>query len=439
MSLCHPTDSSVPLNRLDELFLMLDDGEEPWNVHFEVRCRGRLEADRLAESISAAALRHPLARARLGEWRHSDRGYRWEIADALVEVPLEVVTCADGAELAAARERVLSQSPPLDAAPPFMMLLAHGPDGDSVVLNLHHAAGDGIAAARLMLSILRAYAGADDPAPSLDPLAVRDVSALAGATSLGDRLVRVQALAQHAARQWMGAARVAVDGGGDRPGYGVEVLALSSAETAAVRGRRTGDTTVNDVLLAALAVAVHRWNAGHGSAARRVTLSMPVNLRPPEWRFEVVGNFASYVTVSGSMADDLPCALECVGRQTRAIKRDGLAGLVVDLLAGYSMLTIASKRRLPDLIALTGDIVVDTASLSNLGTLADMGDDVEAVWFSPPGRMPLGAALGVATYDDRLHLALRYRHAQFDEPAAGAFLRLFHDVLLDEMRALPAR
>jgi NRPS condensation-like uncharacterized protein len=194
--------------------------------------------------------------------------------------------------------------------------------------------------------------------------------------------------------------------------------------------RRTDGTTVNDVLLAALAVTVRRWNGAHSSNARRVTLSMPVNLRPPEWRTEVVGNFASYVTISGTVADDFAAALECVGRQTREVKRDGLAGVVVDLLAGYSMLTIAAKRRLPQMIRMTGDAAVDTVSLSNLGTLAPMGDAVEAVWFSPPGRMPLGAALGVATYDDQLHLALRYRHTQFDAPAAHAFAQLYRGELL---------
>jgi NRPS condensation-like uncharacterized protein len=183
------------------------------------------------------------------------------------------------------------------------------------------------------------------------------------------------------------------------------------------------------VLLAALTVAVRRWNEEHGRAALRITVSMPVNLRPPEWRTEVVGNFASYVTVSGGTQDDFPGALEEIGQQTRAIKRDGLAGLVVDLLASYSMLTIAAKRRLPDMLVLSGNVAVDTVSLSNLGELAPLGDEVEAVSFSPPGRMPLGAALGVVTHDSRLHFALRYRLAQFDAPAARAFAELFRDVL----------
>jgi NRPS condensation-like uncharacterized protein len=96
---------------------------------------------------------------------------------------------------------------------------------------------------------------------------------------------------------------------------------------------------------------------------------------------------------------------------------------------------VAVKRRLPDLIPLTGNVVVDTASLSNLGVLDDfpsLGEEagaVEAVWFSPPNRMPLGASFGVATHDGRLYLTLRYRRAQFDRDAAGAFARLYRDVL----------
>jgi NRPS condensation-like uncharacterized protein len=389
-----------------------------------------LDGDRLAEAIGAAALRHPIARARLASWRNGDLAYRWEIADALVAVPLDIATCATDAELAGARERLLGRSPSLDAAPPFTVLLAHGPTADTLVLNLHHAAGDGMAAARLMRSILRAYAGEDDPVPPQDPLAVRDLRALAGPSSLADRLVRRRAMARHAARQWPPPTRLATDGGGRRIGYGVELLALTVDESADVRARRSRAATVNDVLLAALAIAIRRWNVAHGRASRRIALTMPVNLRPPEWRTEVVGNFASYVTVSGGVADDLPHTLALMGRQTRAIKRDGLAGVVVDQLAGNALLTVGTKRRLPALIPLTGDLVVDTASLSNLGELAPFGDDVEAVWFSPPGRMPLGAALGVLSHGGRLQFALRYRHPQFGAPAARAFLTRFRDVLL---------
>jgi NRPS condensation-like uncharacterized protein len=421
---------TVPLNRLDELFLGLDSEDEPWNVHFEVRVNERLDPDRLVGAVRTAAMRHPIARARLADWRYTDRGYRWEIDPKLRVAPLEVSESDDEETLAVARGRLVSRSPSLDSSPPFALLLAHGSEGDTVVLNAHHAAVDGVGAARLMRSIVRAYYGAEDPVPPLDPVAVRDVRALAGAASLSDGVVRMRAVGRAALTQWGPPSRMAPDGEAGGAGYGIELLTLSQEETAAVRALRSRDTTFNDVLLAALAVAVRRWNTDHDWTAGRVTMSMPVNLRPREWRTEVVGNFASYLTVSGGIGDNVASVLPDIGRQTRAIKRDGLAGLVIDMLEGPSHMTIAAKRRLPELIPMTGDVVVDTASLSNLGMLESFGDTVEGVWFSPPGRMPLGAALGAITHGGRLRVALRYRRAQFDAPAAGAFTQLFRDVLL---------
>jgi NRPS condensation-like uncharacterized protein len=429
---------SVPLNLLDEHFLNLDQEREPWGVHLEVHVGGRVEPERLSEAIRTAVDRHPIARARLASWHPSDRAYRWEIAEALDEVPLTVASCPEDTLLADARERLFAVSPSLQAAPPFAVVLAHGPVGDSILLNLHHAAGDGVSAVRLMRGILRAYAGEEDPVPALDPLAVRDVRALAGASSLEERLMRGHTLARHAARQVTPTTRVARDGGDHRHGYGFELLALSPEETRAVRAKQTAGATLNDVLLAALAVAIRRWNSAHGRWPGRIALTMPVNLRPAEWRDEIVGNFASYVTVSLGVCEhhDLARALEVTAERTQQIKQDGLAGVVVDLLVGPSLLPVSAKRRLQDLIPLTGNAVVDTASLSNLGaldgwpSLGDGAGTVEAVWFSPPGRMPLGAALGAVTVGGRLHVTMRYAHPQFGPAGARAFVEVYRGALL---------
>ena len=45
-----------------------------------------------------------------------------------------------------AREQVLNRTPSLTRPGPFSLLLAHTADGDVIVLNLHHAAGDGLSA-----------------------------------------------------------------------------------------------------------------------------------------------------------------------------------------------------------------------------------------------------------------------------------------------------
>jgi NRPS condensation-like uncharacterized protein len=425
------------LNLLDELYLSLDRRQEPWVVHIETRVTGRMDPDRLAAALAAAVERHPIARARLAESRSTDRHHSWEILDQLSEVPLRLATCEDDAALARARERHFAFTPSLDVAPPFAVLLAHVPDGDALLLNVNHAAADGVGALRLMRSILHAYAQEDDPAPPVDPLAVRDVAQLAGSASAAEGITRARALARHALRQAVPATRLARDGGDARPAYGFALVPFSVEETATVMDRRAPGTTVNDVLVAALAVAITRWNHQHGRPAGRVSISMPVNLRPSTWRTEVVANFASYVTVSLGAHEqrDLRQAVKATSQRTERIKRDGLSGTVVDLLAAPATLTVGAKRHLPDLIPLTGNAVVDTASLSNLGvvdrppSLGDAGS-VTSIWFSPPGRMPLGASFGMLTLQGRLHMTLRYRHAQFDDAAARTFASLYRDVLL---------
>src|SRR4051794_7776397 len=116
---------TTELNVLDQLYLHLDRDDEPWSVHLEVSVEGRLDADRIGEAVRQAARRHPIARARLAEWRGTDVRYRWEIADELDELPLQVVDSPTDAALAAAREALLGAAPPLDTEPPFTLLLAH--------------------------------------------------------------------------------------------------------------------------------------------------------------------------------------------------------------------------------------------------------------------------------------------------------------------------
>jgi NRPS condensation-like uncharacterized protein len=428
---------TAPLNILDELYLHLHREDEPYSVHLEVRVEGRLEARRLAEAVHEAAARHPVARARLADSRDTDVRYHWEIADELEDVPLEVVECGDEGALECERRRALGTAPDLSSAPPFTLTVAHMEGGDSLILNLHHAAGDGIGALRLMGSILRAYAGEEDPIPDVDPIEARDIGAVVSA-SLTDRISRGRALVEHLARFATPPARIAEDGGSqDPPPYAFELMRLTSEEVEGANALRRDGATLNDVLVGALGVAIRRWNEEHGEGGGRIAVMMPVNLRPKEWRFDVIANFASYVTVhlAEDEQEDVAGAIAATADRTRRIKEDGVAGLIVDLLQVPTALPTGIKRRLQELIPLTGNMVVDTAVLSNLGRLEGvphLGDEagaVRAVWFSPPGRMPLGASLGVATLDQEMFVTLRYRRAMFSPEAASEFAVLYRDVL----------
>jgi NRPS condensation-like uncharacterized protein len=426
------------LNVLDELYLHLDRDTEPWTVHLEIRVEGRIDASRLRTAVQAAAGRHPIARARLANRRPTDVRYQWEIADELDEIELAEVDCTDPADLSGARERLLSRTPSLERHGPFSLLLAHDHDGDVIALNLHHAAGDGLAALRLMGSIARGYGGEDDPLPPVDPLAVRDVGALSAAGSLKERIARGRAALEYLARGVSAPARLASDSDGDRPGYGFEQMKFEPDEVERIIERRVGGATVNDVLLGGLGLAIRRWNEQHEEQTGAVYLMMPINLRPPEWQYEVVGNFASYVSVRLASGDhaSLDKAVAAAADSTRRIKEGGIAGLIVDLFGAPTLLPTGLKRRMQDLIPLTGNLVVDTAVLSNLGrvdSVPHLGDagPVREVWFSPPGRMPLGASLGVVTLGGRMFVTLRYRHTLFSSDAAASFLATLGRALLE--------
>jgi NRPS condensation-like uncharacterized protein len=431
--------TTTALNILDELYLHLDREGEPWSVHVEIRVEGQVERARLEAAVHEAADHHPIARARLAPSRPTDLHYEWEIADQLGAVDLTEVDAGDGEELDRAREELLNRTPSLDQPGPFSLLLAHTDDGDVIVLNLHHAAGDGLSALRLLGSIARAYAGEDDPLPEVDPLAVRDVGALVAPGSARERLTRGRATLDYLARGVSSPTRISAQGANATPGYGFALLSFEPVEVQQLSALRTGGATVNDVLLGGLAVAVARWNEKHGDLSDAIYLMMPINLRPTGWRLDVVGNFASYVSVRIGAGDyaTLSDAIQAAAASTRQIKDGAIAGLIVDLFGAPTLLPTAVKRRMADLIPLTGNVVVDTAVLSNLGRLDSVphlgdGGPVRELWFSPPGRMPLGASLGAVSLNGRMFITLRYRHALFDAAGAAHFLAGFRRELLTQ-------
>lgn len=442
-----PSASTVraPFNAMDQLIFDLDGELDPWSVHLEVCVPGRLDPERLAGAASQATMRHPMMRARLARFRDYDRRCSWEIADEPAHVPLEVVNAGDDGAADAARGALLSRRVGLGAAPPLALVHVRGADGDRLIMNLNHVAADGMSALRIMTSIARAYAGADDPLPPVDPVEARRLRRLAGDRSPLGSIMRLVELAERSSvdRSHGRPARVAVDGGEPAAsGYGFHLLALSEEETAAVVAARIEPATVNDVLLAALAIAVRRFNDAHAVEARRISILMPVNLRPPAWSTEVVSNLVSYasISVAPGAQDELASAQRAVARRTRRVKERQGAGAMIDLLevAGASAVPIGIRQvAARGLASALVDRELDTVVLSNLGRLRaplDFGDAGRAgeLWFSPPASMPLGLATGAATIGDRLHLTIRYCRAQCDARAAASFAGIWRSVLLGD-------
>jgi len=429
----------VPFNVADEAVHLLDSDIEPWSIHLEVRFEGRLDDERLRMAVIAAVGRHPLARARKGPWQRRDHQHRWLIEPRAGADPLEVVDCPDDDSVAAVRAELQSHSVPLDQAPPLRLRLAHTSTGDVLMLNANHAATDGFGALRFLRSVGRAYADRPDPVPDLDLLGARNLTAGLAPSDLATRVRRQAAVLEKLRDLVTTPARLAPAGGTDRPGYGFHLESLSETETR-VLGQLDHPTTTDDVLLAALNLAVAGWNKERGRECRRVSVLAPANLRPRAWRDEMVGNFTLMARVSTSPRHRRTPAstLRTITTQTRRKRRTGMGTALLELLGASPLLPLWVKNRLSPLLAATGNRLVDTAILANLGQVEtlDFGEagPATALHFSAPGRMPCGLSIGAVTSDSRLHLAFRFRHPQFDDDAARRFAERF----LTDLRRLAA-
>lgn len=433
---------TAEFNHLESTFMNMDRRPDTWSVQVEVRVSGRIDEEKLRASIRYATDKHPIARARIKPYGEGSVRYFWDIPEQIDHLPLTVYTASKDAEVAEARSRLQSIQVPLSLSPGFMLYLVHHPKGDWLMINVNHTMGDGLSTFRIIQSIVRHYAGEPDPVPELDPLSVRDLKKLAGSKTITQRIERIKLLLDHLDKARQPPTRiqgrgVSVKNPDDLPGYGFELLAFSPKETKQFMARRVKPATVNDMLLAGLALTIREWNARNGGRTGRTAIMMPVNLRPEAWWYEVVTNFSSYVSVSipASEQTDFDATTQAVCEQTAEYKEAGAAGVLIDLLELPKLFPAVLKARLKELFPLFAPNLMETTILSNLGRLAaspTMGDagKITDLYFTPPAPMPAGVSVGAASMEDRMFLTLRYRLAHFDAKAAKEFGALYRETLL---------
>ncbi len=384
----------------------LDPRAGAWSVHVEARVAGALDETRL--------------RAALGTVLCNGGGPRREL--------LDVVECSDDDALAAARDALQSTPVAVTDDPPLHACLARHPDGDVVLLNLNNAAADGVAAMAVLHAIARAYRadGASDAA--LDFLAGNDLPVRPSppSASVAWRMLKrvVEWLRDRLARP----GRIASDGAVDRPGYGYHLVALPAAETLhAVAG--TGPGSERNVLMAALHLAIGDWNRQHGMPGWRIGVLEPANLRPPRWPQHMIGNFSVTARLSTNCRERRrpTSALGAINAQRARNKRTRTGVALIAGLQRAGLLSLWAKQSTVVLQPLTGNRLVDSAMLSDLGWMdaapsfgPDAGETTQ-LWFSAPARSPLSLCVGAVTAGGRLHLTFRYPHRLFGADAARRF------------------
>ena len=429
----------APFSVIDEAVHLLDTEAAPWSIQLEVRVAGSLNEGRLKSAITAALDRHPMAGARKAAARQTGREHHWELGRPLDLNPLKTLDCPDEASLQQARSELQSMSVPLAESPPFRARLARNPGGDYLMLNLSHAATDGVGALRLLRSIAREYAGRPDPTAPMDFLAARDLPGRLAAPGPSTRLRRYSALLDKSGDLISPPARLNPQEPTERAGYGFHLEKLSHEQSRRITETRSVGSG-EDVLIAALHLAIARWNQQHGAPCRRVGVLVPANLRPAKWRDETVGNFSlpARTFTNRRHRRDPASALEAIATQTARNKKCGMGTALIEVMRISRLLPLWVKQASVALLPLTGNRLVDTAVISNLGGRQkapsfgpDAGETTE-MWYSMPARMPLGLSVGAATVKGRLHLSFRYRHRMFGPGAA----RRFAAVYLEQLAAI---
>ncbi|HXP56072.1 MAG TPA: hypothetical protein VN847_14005 [Streptosporangiaceae bacterium] len=221
-----------------------------------------------------------------------------------------------------------------------------------------------------------------------------------------------------------------------RPGYGFMLITVPVPRPA-----RPGDgprPTVNDLLVAALCLAIDRWNAARGRASGQITMTIPVNGRAAGQRWQGDGNLSWLIRVATgpSHRADPDRLLRHVAAQTRAARDRGRTGGTdaMSRLLATGWAPVAVKRPVARLVrGLAAPVLTDTSLVSNLGLLPEPptfdGSGTETLWLAGPCPMPRGLCVAAVTVAGRLHLSIRYRLALLDRAGAEDFTACFRAAL----------
>lgn len=421
----------IPFSPLEQIFAALDRPEQPVTIQIEVRLAGELDEDRLRMALSAAIGAHPMTRVSQASGRFMLRPPQWKTEELGRADVLHSLRCTGDESLSTTRDEFYSQAIDLARAPALRALLVRRDGGDSLLVSASHAITDGIGALRFVHSVSRAYAGRPDPAPAIDPLMARNLQTQlergpARRTGAGARPDLFADRRSH----------IAPDGATNEPGYGLIHMVLP--EQSVNRDGLSSAVTYNDLLLAALHLTIGAWTAERHQRCNAIAVTVPTNLRPPEWRDEVVANlaFAGHSVSTAFERSTVDSLVTKIARQTQSVRANEDAAVAFNMRLWRRLLRLSQ-------ILVRGNKLLDTAILSNLGRI-DNGPEfgpgagpVTEVWFSPPVAMPTGLALGVTRLRGQVYLVMRYRQALLGPTTARRFCALFLETLERTLRPSP--
>lgn len=421
------------IDPVDTIWLNMDRGDNLMVIESLMTTHGPLDWDRVAEALGERVLaRYPVFRQRPVAARLPWRLPRWE-DDTHFEMDRHVTRArlpAPGGDQALQEYVAGHLDRPLRRDRPLWevhFLDGYG-SGSAVYSRLHHSLADGMALMQVLLSLT------DD---SPDGASVPDASATVanhGLVEAAKHLVRGVATPRRAAATAVQAVSLArrttgvaaklllatspssplsgVPGPGKRAVWGEPVPLAEIKETAHSTG-----TTVNDVVVAALAGALATYQEQHGGQLVDVPTMVPVNLRPHGEPLPAeLGNRFALVLLS------LPSGLRTpferlaeTSRRMNAIKSSPEAWLTFGMIRGIGRTGPDLERLLVEFFANKATGV--TTNVAGPGAPCYLaGERVTAMmgWAPESGRQTLGTC--IFSYDGRLHVGFKVDTATIADP-----------------------
>ena len=410
------------LSALDASFLALDTPTAPLHVGWTMRFGGSTPSvAQLRCHLQARLHLVPRFRKRVVRPPLGIGALSWQDAPAFtVEAHVHAVTAPPPGGAAQLRDvaGVLLSSPLAPDQPLWRVFLVElAEEGFALVGQVHHALVDGIAAMEVALLLFGPAppGGAPEPwrpfaAPHSLPSPQRAIS---GSTHLALELARgLKELRPSSLRDAAAALEVLTRRGpptslqANRTHCRAVATAQVGFDGVRAAGRRHG-ATVNDVLLAACALALGGALRRRGEAPAGLKVLIPVNVRG-DASPGALGNRVSLVTVELPVGERDPiAALRQVRDRTRAVKAADATGPLDALSHAADRLPGPAQRALARALAGAADYA---AVISNVPgppvELGLLGRPLRALFPSVPVPAGCGLTIGCISYAGRLHVGL---------------------------------
>ncbi len=288
--------------------------------------------------------------------------------------------------------------------PPWQIhVVPHFEGGSALVVRIHHCVADGLALVHVLLSLADgapelALGGPEEqPIPSRwdairSSLTTATRALPAGAEHLGS-LARLLLLPPDPVTRFKGALGMKKKLVWSRP-YRLDDFKRV--------GRATG-STVNDVLMAALAGALRRYLLGHGEVPRKLDVRgvVPVNLRPAS-EAHLLGNRFGLVFLQLPLGIERPgTRLAEIRRRMRALKESPGAAATFELLWVLGMAPRALFDAVVDLFATKATAVV-TNVIGPGKPISILGARLRQAMFWVPCAGHLGLGVSLLSYAGRV-------------------------------------